>query len=1832
MFVTLKQKSGSIFLRCFLLAVLSIPLSAIAQLTSDVTSINFGKRTVGLASAYYPTQRTVTIQNTSASPVEVSVVFTSPADYSTYSTCTGMLGAGQYCYANIYFAPVTAGFKSDTVWIQNPTTGHIYIAIPMQGEGGYPSYTVTPMPLDFGDHSMTTPGIWRAVTLTSTSDFQIVNINSSFSGDVLASNASCGGFNAVGQTCVMNFLFSASGLGARPGNITITTATNAPVVLPFTGNGLPPPTLSIGSSSVSFPQQPFGVTASTVQYVWIWNSGGGPLNVNSVTSGRFDFRIDTSTCPTTLAPNTGCYLGVSFTPYASGARDRAITINHTGANGAVSFMANGSGLIGTRFLGNAVRIIAKEGEDCRQYEGGPPCNWNEDDNNRLPPCPETGPLPAGGCRIDVTATRLPDDDGPDPEPEETEEDAMRRHEEELLRLRLLLEQLHPVTDQSDPCAGGAPRVGGQPSGGLAPSKEDVNGIRGTMERMQPSLIDIGRNVSDMHLFAAGDPISTVTGNKLHVQRDYDSPGGMRALSFRRTYASLSSEVSSQHQTFIGAGWVMNWDKTLVLENASTRARLSRGDSTDLLFNLVNGVWTPEARRSGTLIKETNAGGATTGWVLTRQQRTERYGADGRLESTTYRSGRTVTLTYTSSSPRQLTQISGSDGRSLALQYDTLGRLSKLTDPSGGTYDYFYDQTNRLIKIRYPDAKERQYRYDDAKYKFAMTSIIDEAGSVYASFEYDPATGRATKSQFSGGIGATTVSYLPDGRSVTTQPSGVTITRGFSTVDDKPIATSWEASCTTCAPNGSQGAVSESYAYTTTGALSQFTNRQGIVTTYSYNARGLVASKTEAGGTTVMRTTSYTYHPTLNVPTQIVEPTRVTNITYDAMGRILTHSTTADGQTRTITKTYTLQGMVASVKGSRTDINDTTSYTYDAMGNLTSVTNPKGHLTTYSNYDANGNARQISYPDGRVEIRTFDARSRMLTQTVDGGTTTYVYDARGLLTSKAFPDGSSEATLYDATYRVIGKDLSNGEKLRYTLDSAGRTIKTETFDAQNILATTTTTGYDGLNRVTWRKDAQGKTTSYTYDANGNVTAVTDPNNFTTQTAYDALNRPILVTDPLGKTTSTAYNWLDKPTSITDPKGNTTTYSYSGFGENTQIQSPDTGTTTQTFNAGGMVLTKTDARGKTATYTYDVLGRITAVTYTDAQTNISQTYDVGVSGVGRLASVTDYSGSTSYSYDAYGRVASRTTTINAPANSGQINITKTISFTRDSIGRVTAMTYPSGKVLGTVYGADGRISGYTLAPNASTAGVTLISGIQYFPLGGAESWLLGGTTKDYTRLIDQNSRIQKYTTPSGYRALTFDNAGRITQIGDYIGSATTASATQTIGYDNVGRLTSFTGFTSNGLNTTTGQGNPAITQTQNFTYDNNGNRLTSVLNSVSSTYTTQATSNRLTSVAGGVVRNNVYDQMGNLTSHNTAVSLQMYQYDDRGRLKFANVPGMSNGNIRYSVNYQGLRVRKANATTPSNTTNTRAYIYDDNGHMLGEYDVAGTALQEIIWLNDTPVAVTGIMPCLTSGTNTAPGSIGNPSCTENAAAYIFTDHLNTPREIARINTANNTYVSLWKWDSLPFGETSPNENPSSRGVFTFNHRFPGQYYDKETGLHQNWHREYDPKLGRYIESDPLGLRAGVNTYAYVHADPISFTDSSGLYWEYCVGPITGELSYFDPATGIKTFIGYGNAGSGSGRNNPSMQCVINSGPPPNGTYTIGAAGNRFGPNSMRLNPRDNRAATCNGARTGGYFLHNPESGSIGCVQLSDSILAQIANSSDKEFRVVGQCASRSPSPGG
>jgi RHS repeat-associated protein len=217
------------------------------------------------------------------------------------------------------------------------------------------------------------------------------------------------------------------------------------------------------------------------------------------------------------------------------------------------------------------------------------------------------------------------------------------------------------------------------------------------------------------------------------------------------------------------------------------------------------------------------------------------------------------------------------------------------------------------------------------------------------------------------------------------------------------------------------------------------------------------------------------------------------------------------------------------------------------------------------------------------------------------------------------------------------------------------------------------------------------------------------------------------------------------------------------------------------------------------------------------------------------------------------------------------------------------------------------------------------------------------------------------------------------------------------------------------------------------------------------------------------------MGSLTGNAQAT----FAYSDRGRMASS---VLAANTTTYKLNAFEQRVSK---TGPSAIVPTGAlyFVYDESGQMIGEYDLNKRVRQETVYLGELPVAVL---------TQTVTGTSPNFVFTT-VANYAYADQINTTRAITRASDGK----MVWRWDQAdPFGANLPNENPTALGVFGYNLRFPGQYYDSEAKLHYNWNRDCDPRIGRYVQSDPIGLAGGINTYAYVESSPISKVDPNGL----------------------------------------------------------------------------------------------------------------------------------------
>lgn len=590
-------------------------------------------------------------------------------------------------------------------------------------------------------------------------------------------------------------------------------------------------------------------------------------------------------------------------------------------------------------------------------------------------------------------------------------------------------------------------------------------------------------------------------------------------------------------------------------------------------------------------------------------------------------------------------------------------------------------------------------------------------------------------------------------------------------------------------------------------------------------------------------------------------------------------------------------------------------------------------------------------------------------------------------------------------------------------------------------------------------------NYEYDAEGSVTkTVQAPGvtgfGFTTTGSYDSLNRLKEVIDAKSGKTQMGYDSMDRPTQVTDPRNLITKYNRNGFGNVTSVVSPDTGTANQTYDANWNLKTRTDSRGVLSTYSYDALNRVTSIVYTKSGlSSITQNFAFDQTGtgfaygIGRLTSLTYPQGYRRFVYNPYGEVVSDVQRFKAATGANTTDIEKTVGYTFLN-GDMSSITYPSGRKL--TFTLDrGRVTAISLAKDATSTATPLINNIKYFPFGGPTNWQwqMASGTQAHDKVIDLSARMVRYPLGGYIRDLTFDAANRITSYKHYDAAtktATTASnaLNQTFGYDELSRLKT--------VNTASGN--------WTINYDANGNRTSVQVGSTTNTYTVAATSNKVTSITNPS-RTITYDNAGNTTSDGQFTAT----YDLSNRMVTLTKAGVT---TTFAYNGFGQRVRKFNAN------GTTLFVYSPEGHLLGEYSATGAPLREYVWFSGVPIAM--FTP--------DPANAANPPL----IYYIHTDHLNTPRVVVDKN--NNV---RWRWMADPFGVAAPETNPSSLGAFTQNLRFPGQYADAESGLFHNWHRDYNASTGRYVQSDPIGLDGGINTYAYTYSNPLMFVDPNGLW---------------------------------------------------------------------------------------------------------------------------------------
>jgi len=1201
----------------------------------------------------------------------------------------------------------------------------------------------------------------------------------------------------------------------------------------------------------------------------------------------------------------------------------------------------------------------------------------------------------------------------------------------------------------------------------------------------------------------GNPILMRTGNKKEPVVDFVGKGSF-PLAIKRVYSQ-----QWPGRSMFGSKWISTFGRKLLIRSAGITASRPSGGRIAFTEDADTGLWSDY--KADSLFNLAKVG---TNWQLTTESGyIELYNSAGKIIKRTNPTGISHSYQYALNSMK----ITHSSGRTLSFTLVS-GKVTKIVDSADNEYIYSYNnsQDSMLSAATTPGipSQTTQYFYKDG-YKL---QYIHRNNKRYATFAYSG--DKAISSEHVNGAEKYSFNYSGENTTVVTNPLGHQTIYRYSDIQvgtgtdeaalpiNAQLLTSVERGAHTDCPAATQSTTYDGRGYKKTS-----TDWKNNLTEFTYDENGQLLKEVIAKGTTLETTKTYEWIAGENKLAMTLNNDLQTNREYDANGRIkgITHKNlSAHGLTGEIRKSsfnYLLHsnGIVRQTKidGPRTDVSDITTMNYDVQGNVIEVINADNSKSTFGGYDALGNVGYRTNANGLVTRFTYDGASRVKTQTLEdifsSQTTTYQYNGIGKLSKTTYSDGNYIRYQYDDAHRLINTLDRNHNRIELSYnknsDVVWKGIITDegsvggpsncdwgqicgpVLDLFTVHFDSSTT-YDVMGRVKSKRGNFGQITTYDYDNNSNVKSVTNALGVSTNFYYNELNLLNNTVNADDGNLAYGYDSRGRVSSITDPRNLVTRYYYDGFGDLVKVVSPDTGTVAFEYNKAGQVTDKTVNDYTSSSYVYDEMGRLTSaneggqLTSNDFNTeyiNLSMVRLLSTTGISGssfkvpVTTTTNSAGKTKLYYNLVGNVIIKKSTLN-----GKLYTTY---YDYNSLNQLVLITYPSGHKVKYNYDNNSQIVDVLYSSGGSTFS-NVVSNAKYIPFGPLTSFSYGNNV---TRKIDYDIdfRVKKiYSSSIQNLGYTYDSRNNITKITN--GEDT--RLTQNFTYDAMSRL----------LSESSSSGG-----TKKYSYDKVGNRKSYQLNNFSKQiYQYPTNSNKLSAVTNGV-GSITYNTNGNTTNKDGAI----LGYDKKQRLISHTLGGLTS---TYSYNSQGQRTIKNQEIyeykmiwpNPQRylARTTTHYLYAENGQLLAEHNAAGTALKEYIYFNGQVVAV-----------------IQN-----NARYYVHNDHLSRAE---RITDQNKTTV--WQTKNYAFDRTV-----ATNSFGGYNLGFPGQYWDQEKGSYYNMFRDYDPETGRYLQSDPIGLAGGMNTYAYVGGNPLSYVDPYGLAKCSC-GDVKGKPSdkHMDGHSAIK-----------------------------------------------------------------------------------------------------------------
>ncbi len=1204
----------------------------------------------------------------------------------------------------------------------------------------------------------------------------------------------------------------------------------------------------------------------------------------------------------------------------------------------------------------------------------------------------------------------------------------------------------------------------------------------------------------------GNPIIPSTGNKIEEETDFTSSGEM-PLALTRSYNRYW-----QGAGVFGQYWVSNVDYKLSFGTTDVNACYPRpgGGTCGVGTNTAIYAWRPNGSvikyiknasdgvfyedKPGPvakIIQQTDGSFILYGENLQR----ETYSSAGYIGSVVNEQGIGWTYSYINSTyPYRITHTSG---RYVEFTW-TNGQLTAVRDPAGNYYGYSYTANafgpglHRLVATSKPGtpASTVTYHYPDASSPYLLGKSF--SGVRYSTFTYSSG-GYATSTEHNG-LDKYSFAYTEGGNGlltvVQTNPQGKKTTSVYKNGN----ITSVTGQPSTYCPDTTY-ALTE---YDTNGYPTMKSDFNNNKTAYAFNAKGQLSQMIEAYGATQARTTQYIWDTARNRINSIaVLGQQRIEYAYTLDGRIASITETnlsnfgVANQSRVTTYAYTKHpnGMLATVTvdGPLAGTGDVSVTNYSPQGDLLSVVNSLGHTVSYSNHNGLGQPGRMTDANGGIVDLIYDAQGRIVTfrRWIAGAAadTVYGYNDQGLMTTMTAADGVVTNYEYNPaqrlirTWRTANGTVAGGaskEDQLYTYDAMGDVIRIDNrklvgqYEAQCIrwrtvagetscieeqqvwvetptIAQTSLTDYDDLGRIRLSSGNHGQSIRYAYDPNGNIKTISDAQYRVTTLQYDALDRLITSTDPSNGITRFEYDAGDRISKVIDARNLSTAYIYDGFGQLWAQTSPDTGSTTFQYNANGQRTLMTRNDGSQLGYQYDALGRMTYAG--NAQLARNYSYDWCQSGAGKLCSVSVNDTQQTQSWTTLGYTLQGQLSVRRDSVSGSDDWT---GFSYNAVGQLSGISYPSGVSAGYGY-SNGKLTTMTATINGTNQ--IVMGAINYAPFAGMSNSSYGNNLSrnlSYDldgRLTSISSSAAGVTAQSlGY---SYNSNDEITGISNGID----AGLTQSFAYDALSRLTSAAATSNNA----------------SFGYDSIGNRTSRTENGAATSYGYPATSHQLQyAVTGGNTRSFNSNTIGNLSSWHGADGIaNNVIYDAYARIDSHTRNSVTTG-YRYDAFDQ--RVQKY-----SGGGNNVRYIYAGQNQLLAERftsglsNGSGSQWTSYLWLGGQPVGV-------------VKGS---------TLYWVHADHLGRPEVVTNANKQ-----TVWRAANYAF-----HGNVVIDQIGGYNLGFPGQYWDTESNLWHNGFRDYEPTLGRYIQSDPIGLAGGASTYGYVDGNPVTNTDLLGLAMDSC-----------------------------------------------------------------------------------------------------------------------------------